>query len=194
MNEKKPAIIIEKKLKGGVEILGNPGLSQQTIKSLSREFKIPNAKISFREKVGQDQFIDALIASRVYVPAIKVVSKIDLLPKNKQKELVQEAFLDKSCLFISSKDNIGVKELKEKIFEKLEIIRIYLRQNLKTKEEKPLICKKGVTVLEAAQKISEELAQEIKGAKIKGKSVRYADQFVGLKHKLQDQDQVFFIK
>jgi len=192
INQEKPGIFIEKRLKHGIEILGNPGLSPQTIKSLAQEFKMPNAKITFKKKVSQDELIDALMGNRVYAPGIKVISKTDLLSPKEEKKLLEKF---KDCLFISSKKNLGLEQLKEKIFQELNIIRVYLRQTLRAKpEKKPLICKKETTVLEAARKISQDLAQEIKGAKIKGSSARHLNQFVGPNHKLQDQDQIFFVK
>jgi len=121
------------------------------------------------------------------------LSKIDLLSKKSLKKLSKE--IGKDCLLISAKEDIGLEELKKKIFEKLSLVRVYLRKDLKGKSEKePLICKKGVTVLEAARKISEDLAKELKGAKIKGPSAAHNNQLVGTEHQLLDRDEVFFVK
>ena len=126
-------------------------------------------------------------------PVIKILSKIDLLSK-KQLKGIRKRF-GKDCLFVSAKKDIGIERLKEEIFKKLNLIRIYLRKSQKAASEKePLICKKEVTVLEAAKKISEKLAHEIKGARIKGPSAKYSNQLVGLHHMLSDKDKVFFVK
>lgn len=193
LNQIKPDVVIEKKLKGGIEIFGNSGLDDQVIKSLAKEFRILNANIRFKQKVTQDQLIDSFISSRAYAPMIKVVSQIDLLSKKELNDLKKEY---PDYLFVSSKKQIGIKQLKQTIFDELKLIRIYLRKDLQAKADidQPLICKKGVSVYEAAYQISEQLAQEIKGAKIKGSSVRYLNQRVGLKHVLKDEDQVFFVK
>lgn len=189
INQKKPKVLIEKQLKGGIEILGKPkSFSKQTIKSLAQEFGILNAKITFQQNINQDQFIDVLIGSRVYVPALKVLSKMDLAEKITTISYV-------GVITVSAQKNIGLTKLKNEIFKNLGLIRIYLRDSIKQKPKKqPLICKKGITVLSAVQKISEELAQEIKGAKIIGPSAAHLNQFVGLKHKLLDKDKVFFVK
>lgn len=193
MNEKPPRVLIEKRTKGGIEIVGSPGVSKQAIKSLCSELRMPNAKIVFRQKVNQDQLIDVLLRNRVYVPALYVVSKTDLLSKKELDKVRRK--LGKEYLFVSSKNNFGIPELKEKLFETLGLIRIYLRREPKAKpEEKPLICQKGVTVLQAAKEISEEMASEIKGAKIVGPSVKHSNQLVGPNHLLKDGDQVFFVK
>jgi len=193
INQKKPDISIEKRLKGGLEIIGNSGLSEETIKALASEFRIPNAKITFREKINTDGLIDAFMPNRAYVPIIKAVSKIDLLSPAKQKQLAKKLSTDHIC-FSSSKE-IGLEKLRQKIWEKLGLFRIYLRHSPEAEPEKqPLICKKAVTVLGAAQKISEELAKEIKGAKIIGPSSRHKNQLVGPNHRLEDTDQIFFVK
>lgn len=193
MNQKKPDVSIEKRLRGGLEIIGNPGLSEETIKALASEFRVPNAKITFREKISTDGLIDAFMPNRAYVPTMKTVSKIDLLSPAKQKQLAKKSGAD--YIFFSSAKEIGLEKLRQKIWEKLGLIKIYLRHSPEAKPEKqPLICEKGVTVLKAAQKISEELAQEIKGAKIIGPSSRHENQLVGPNHKLKDTDQIFFVK
>jgi len=194
LNEKKPQVIIEKRLRGGLEISApQKSISLQTIKTLAQEFGILNAKISFRDKLSADQLIDAFMGTRVYVPTMKVISKIDLIPKDSLKKL-QKTF-PKDCLFISVPEGIGTEELKKRIFEKLNFVRIYLRRELGAQPAKdPLICKKGVTIFEAASKISKNLASEIKGAKIKGPSASHPNQLVGLRHQLLDGDDIFFIK
>lgn len=194
IEQKPPLIEIEKRNRDGIEISGAPSsISEKTIKSLLQSFKIINAKIIFREKINQDQLIDTLLGNRVYVPAIKVFSKADLINSEQQKSLCKK--IGDECLFVSSKYNIGIEELKRRIFEKLDLVRIYLRQSPKAKPEKePLIGRRGMTVKEAAERISEKLAEEIKGAKIKGPSALFLNQLVGKNHCLQDEDQIFFVK
>jgi len=194
INEKKPKVFIEKRNRGGIEILGKlKSISKETVKSLAHEFSIFNAKITFGRDVNQDQLIDVFSGNKTYVPALKILSKIDLLPKGKLKEILKK--FGKDCFPVSVKENIGLEKLKEEIFKKLKLVRIYLRKSPKAKPEKrPLICKRGITIFEAAEKISEDLAQEIKGAKIKGPSAEYPNQFFGLEHQLSDKDEIFFVK
>jgi len=194
LDTKKPEIIIEHRTKGGLEITGHlKSMSQKTAKALISEFGIINAKISLKEDITQEQLIDSLLKNRVYVPTIKILSKIDLVSEKEKKKLLEKFGND--CILISAQKNINIEKLKKRIFEKLELIRIYLRESQDSELKKePLICKKGITVLEAAKKISEELAQEIKKAKIKGTSADHPNQLVGLTHKLEDNDEVLFIK
>ena len=69
-------------------------------------------------------------------------------------------------LFISSKENAGIEELKEEIFQRLNIIRVYLQRDPKKKQKRPLICKKGTTVIKAAQLVSEELGLKLENIEL----------------------------
>lgn len=192
INEKKPQVLIEKRNKGGIEILGRTkSISKPTIKSLAQEFSILNAKITFKQDVTPEQLIDVFLSNRVYAPILKVLSKIDLLSPEQLKRVLKST----NYLPISAKQSLGLERLKEQIFSKLNLIRVYLRESLKTKASKqPLICQKGTTVLQTASKISQNLAKEIRGAKITGPSASHKNQFVGLGHQFLDGDEVYFVK
>jgi len=125
-----------------------------------------------------------------HLPTITVVNKIDLLSQSKLKKLQR-----KKLTLISAREGNGIEELEEKIFQKLGLIRVYLKPPKgKPDLEKPLILKKGTTVLGAAEKISSELAESIKSAQVWGKSVKFSGQYVSLSHKLQDEDILSLIK
>jgi len=116
------------------------------------------------------------------LPILFVVNKIDLIknPKDLKNKFPQH-------FLISAKENLGLSELKKAIWKKLDLIRIYLRPKKGEVDfNKPLILRKGATVLKAAEKVSSELAQEIKKAKIYGKKARYQGQMVGPSYLLSD--------
>jgi len=223
INKKPPRIKIEKKIRGGVEIQGDPGLSQSTVKSIAQEFKTPNAKIVFGQRVSEEELIDAFVGNRVYIKTIRVLSKADLLSPQKRKRIKKKEpglVLDSVNLLsprkrkriekkepglvvVSVKHDIGINDLKQKIFDSLELIQVYLQKSpdslpgnksLQQAHSKPLICRKGDTVKSAAALISKQLAKEIEGARINGPSARFPNQKVGLDHKLENKDIVFFLK
>jgi len=86
----------------------------------------------------------------------------------------------------------GIEELKEKIFQSFEILRIYTKQPGKEKEKRPMIMKPGSTVKDAAEKILKGFSKKIKQAKIWGPSSKFGGQVIGLNHKLKDLDVVEF--
>ena len=192
LNETPPNIEMEKKVRGGINIQGTPGLLRETVVSLAHAFRVMNAKITFREKVDEEQFIDFLAGNRAYVRYMKLLTKTDLI---NQEELDQISSEHPGLLTISAEKIEGIDELRDTIFDELRFIRIYLKRAARLPADKdPLICREGETVYEIAVRISQGMADEIKGAKIVGPSAKFENQKVGIDHVVQDGDQIFFIK
>jgi|SRR3989344_6820772 len=122
-----------------------------------------------------------------------VFNKIDLLTLN-EKRKISETLKSKKYDFIliSTLTDEGIEELKEIIFNGFEMCRIYLKEPGKEPTTKPLIMKPSSTVLDIANKISHELARTITGIHIWGPSSKFANQKVGLTHKVKDKDIVEF--
>jgi len=114
---------------------------------------------------------------------IFVLSKIDIL-SNEELERLKNLDIIK----ISTKTNEGIEKLKEEIFNKLELIRIYTKEPGKKPTIEPIIIKKDSTVGDLAKKIHKKLAENIKFAKIWGSSVKFQGQSCSLEHALQDRD------
>jgi len=94
-------------------------------------------------------------------------------------------------IIINTESNQELEELKEKIFQSFDKIRVYTKEPGKEKSENPLILKKGVTVKEVAEKILRDFTK-IKETRIWGPSSKFPGQVVGLNHKLKDLDVVEF--
>ena len=94
---------------------------------------------------------------------------------------------------LSTKTKEGFEELKNKIFQSFDKIRVYTKEpNKKEKSPKPIIMKPESTVKDVAEKILKGFSQKIKQCKIWGPSSKFSGQIVGLKHKLKDLDVVEF--
>lgn len=186
VNQKLPQISIKKTSKGGLKInLPDKGvLSKAQIEGIASGLDLINAEINIKEKISQDQLIDVILGNRAYLRAIKVANKTDLLGEDNKKKLSQ-----KDLILISAKEKEGLERLKRLIWEKLEFIRVYLKPEGRQPDmENPLILKRGQTVFNAADKISKELAGEVKAARVWGPSAKFPGQKVSLSHKLKDQD------
>ena len=188
INQKRPEITIEEKLSGGLEIHSNlkQDLKEATLKQIASEMGFKNAVISLKEKVTVDSLIDALSPNRTYLPALTVINKVDLNPASRQK--IPEA------IYVSAKNGTGFEELKEKIWEKLNLVRIYLvHPDEEPNLNNPLIMKAGQTLADVARKIGEEFAAGVKSAKIWGSGARFPGQEVSLTTPVKEGLQVRFI-
>ena len=94
-------------------------------------------------------------------------------------------------VLINPKTKQGFEELKEKLFESLEKIRIYTKEPGKSKSEKPMILEKNAMVLDIAKKVLKN-KNSLKETKIWGPSSKFPGQVVGLTHQLKDLDVIEF--
>lgn len=96
-------------------------------------------------------------------------------------------------VLISTITSEGLEELKEKIFQSFDNIRIFTKEpNKKEKSPRPIIMKPNSTVKDIAEKILKGFSEKIKETKVWGPSSKFPGQKVGLNHKLKDLDVVEF--
>ena len=90
---------------------------------------------------------------------------------------------------VSAQQRKGVEEFKKKVWEKLGLLRIYLKAIGKNPDkEEPLIMKRGSTIEDVAKKINRNWEGNLKYARIWGKSAKFGGQALGSDHKLEDED------
>jgi len=125
---------------------------------------------------------------------IIVFNKIDLLSKEEIRK-TSATLQSKRYNFqlISTKTKKGIEELKEKIFQNFNKIRIYTKEPKKEPDKtKPIILNPNSTIKDVAEKILKGFSDKIKQIKIWGPSSKFSGQIVGLKHKVKDLDIVEF--
>lgn len=205
LNQKPPRVTISRKSRGGF-VLNSPPLSHLSkvmAKEIAREFGLVNAEVTIEEDITIDRLIDALAGNRVYVPGVKVVNKVDLaLTQGDLRDLTSGDLLHlpagetgetpnvlaPGVIKISARKERGLDKLRDKMWKKLGLMRIYLRNKEgEVDYDEPVIVKDGVAVREAAEKISTELAEETSGAKIWGARAAFHGQKVGLGYRLSDE-------
>ena len=186
-----PEIKVTKKSFGGISLDSTKPLknmSKSTIKSVLEEFRILNADVLVREDPDIDRFIDALKTNRVYVPSLVVVTKTDLVDRKRVEEIRKSV---KDCVLISAQERTGLDEFRLRVWEKLGLIRVYLKKAGKEPDmEDPLIMKKGSTVNDVARKIFRAWDGNLKYAKVWGPSAKFEGQALGAEHKVRDGDVV----
>lgn len=190
LNKKKPNVRIKKTSRGGVTIFSstkNPGVSIEEVRGVLNANGIFNAEVTIREKINLDDFIDIVLGNRIYLPSIVAVNKIDLVSSEKLKDL--------QGIPISAKNEINLEKLKEEIFRKLELMRIYLKpQGKEVDKEKPLILKREARIEDLCKKIHKDFLRKFRYARVSGSSVKFEEKRVGLNHILKDGDVVTIVK
>jgi small GTP-binding protein len=176
INKIKQNIKFIKSIDGGVEVKTNirQHISKDLVKEIAAEFGFKNGEITLNEEVTVDGLIDTFSSNREYINAIYVVNKID-------KRKIDLTDLPEGTLLISAEKGIGIDEFKKKLWEALKLVKIYLIEP----EEEPntnhaIIMHEGDTLLDIANTIGEDFAQDKKLAKIWGKKAHFQGQEVPL--------------
>jgi hypothetical protein len=190
LNSKPPDIVLRRKERGGISVNSTVNLTkidEEMIKNILNEYGYINADIVLRENINEDRLIDFLSKNRAYIPGFVVLNKIDLgdekIVKNCSEKLKAWELIP-----ISADKNINLDLLKEKIFKKLNFIRIYMRHDGKTDYNEPMVVKKYSTVGMICDSIHRDFRKKFRYAYIWGKSALYPGQMVGLNHILKDED------
>ncbi|MGV8086129.1 MAG: OBG GTPase family GTP-binding protein [Candidatus Woesearchaeota archaeon] len=189
LNKQKPDVKIIKCSNGGIRVASTIKLTkidETTIKSVCKEFRLMNADIVVRSDIDVDEFIDVLEGNKKYIPALTIINKIDLATDSQVESVVKEL---KADLAISAKDKIYIEQLKELIFERLDLIRIYLKEPGKEADLKiPLIIARNSKVENLCNKLHKDFVAKFKFCRVWGKSSKFPGQRFMLDHKLQDRD------
>jgi hypothetical protein len=197
VNQRPPNISITKLEKGGIQVESTVRLTKmnsELASTVTREFGMHNALIIFREDATMDQLIDVIAGNRVYIPAIWVLNKADLIDKP-GKKLAAEKLAGCKPLFVSASKGEGIEEVKDAVGEALAFIRIYMKPQGKGADmTEPLILRRGSPVREMLRRLPPEVTSSFKAAQIWGRSAKFPGQTVGREHILEDQDVVTILQ
>ncbi|MDP2871117.1 MAG: TGS domain-containing protein [Bacillota bacterium] len=140
---------------------------------------------------------DAGAAPRALKPAAVVGAKCDDADAVFRLELLRESLAGSPLLRlplveVSTLDGRGLDKLRRRMFELLEIIRVYTRAPGKKPDfETPFVLPRGSTVIEAASQVHKDFARDLKFARVWGAKV-FDGQMVPRDHILQDGDVIEF--
>ncbi|WP_336344070.1 OBG GTPase family GTP-binding protein [Halalkalicoccus ordinarius] len=190
-----PSISIAKKGRGGIRITSNADLElpEEVIKEVLREHGYVNADVTIREPVDVDRLIDGIMDNRVYLPSIVSVNKADLIDRDYLDTVyadLREHGLDpEEVTFISAEAERGLDGLKERIWQTLGLMRIYMdKPGRGVDYEEPLILPKGSTIEDAMEKLGGDFEDRFRFARVTGPSAKHDQQQVGEDHELADED------
>lgn len=196
LNQLPPNITIEKAAMGGIAVAQQVKLkkiSEKHLKDILHLYGIVSARVVIREDITSEQLADFIAGNISYSKAITIVNKVDLVDKKFLKELKKK--IKSEVIEVSAESDINIELLKEKIYEKLKFIRIYMRpKGGETDFKEPLIAREGDTVEDICNKLHRRMKRAFRFGLVWGKSVKFGGQRVGLTHILLDEDVLTIIK
>ena len=124
---------------------------------------------------------------------IIVINKCDLLSQEELRKL-QERIKSKklNILPISAISGLNLDELRTRIIQNMEVIRVFLKEPGKSPSPIPMVMPLNSTVKDVAEKILKGFSSKIKETRVTGPSSKFPNQKVGLSHILKDKDVVEF--
>ncbi|MBM3229082.1 GTP-binding protein [Candidatus Parvarchaeota archaeon] len=185
-NQKRPDVVVSKKLKGGVSITSTvktTKINERMVCGILGEYGIHNADVVLREDIDADQFIDVVVQTRKYAPALVVLNKTEIVSSEYLKTLKFD------FIPVSAEKGVNMDALKEAIYKKLDLMRIFTKPRMGEADMKePLMIRRASTVRDLCERLSGDLLDNFKHAIIWGKSAKFPGQKVGLDHVLCDGD------
>jgi len=190
LNKKPADITFRKKKTGGITFNSTCELthmSEALARRILQEYRTFNVDILFREDATVDEFIDIVEENRKYIRCLYCVNKIDNVTLDQVDRLARLP----DALVCSIKAGYNVDELKSKIWEYLELVRIYTKPRGKRPDLRdPLIMRKGSTIEHVCHGIHRDMVKRFKYALVWGTSAKHQPQRVGIQHQMQDEDVV----
>jgi len=189
LDEERPKVLINHKTSGGIKIISTVNLTQvnpQTVVGVAEEFRWKNAEISLGEDISLARLIDSFAQNRAYLPYLILVNKVDQLP------LKEFAGRPNQDFYISAEKKIGLDELKERIWQKLKLVRVYLKTEKGVDFKAPVILREGDSLKVILEKITFPNEGTIKAAKIFGPGAKFPGHEVSLSFIPKDQEIISF--
>lgn len=167
-------------------------LDLDTVKTILSEYRIHNADITLRYDATADDLIDVVEGNCIYVPCIYLLNKIDQV----SIEELDIIYKIPHCVPISAHHKWNFDDLLEKMWEYLQLVRIYTKPKGQLPDyNSPIVLKTDHrSVEDFCNKLHRSILKEFKYALVWGSSVKHQPQKVGKDHVLEDEDVVQVVK
>jgi small GTP-binding protein len=196
LNQRPPDIVISKKNRGGITVnftTKQSTLDEDLVREMMNEYGFVNADIVIREDIVEDELIDYISGNRLFIPAIAVINKTDLVNEAYLKQ-IQKRLKTWKIVPMAAEKGTGLEALKEELYHALKFIRIYMKpQGKEADMVEPLVIKDGSDVGMICDSIHRDFRKNFRYAQIWGRSARFPGQIVGLDHRVADQDIVTIV-
>jgi ribosome-interacting GTPase 1 len=146
-----------------------------------------------KTRLASETYLDEEDIGLSFTRAFLVQSKIDLPGYEDRIALLKEFCpLDFRTFPISAEHGTGLEELRNAIYESLDVVRVYTKLPTKKEAEydKPFTLKRGGTLLDVAELVHRDLAASFKYARVWGSSVLTPGAQMKADYVVQDKDVV----
>jgi ribosome-interacting GTPase 1 len=128
---------------------------------------------------------------RIRLPTLLVANKSDLDPDPDEVRVLAELLgVRFPALAVSGETGAGVNEIGRRLFDGLEIVRVYTKVPGRSADtNRPYTVRRGNTVLDVARLVHKEIAESLRFARVWG-SGQFDGQQVGADHAVADGDVV----
>jgi uncharacterized protein len=195
LDQRPPDVVVTKADKGGTAITSTVKLTKlttSTIKGIMEIYGVSNASIIIRDDINDDQLSDVMAGNKRYVPSLTVLNKVDLVNPEYLGAVKRQLG---NYVPLSAEKDVNLDVLRERIWETLDFIRIYLKPRDRGPDmEHPLILPSGSTLYDVCKRIHPKFGDDAKYALVIGSSVKFEGQRVGLDHVPNDRDIVTIVK
>jgi len=185
LNRRPLGIRVERKSTGGVEVSGAELVDggEDAVREVLRNHGIFNATVVIQEPVSVEEFEEFVEGTTVYKKAFVLVTKCDVgIEENIQR--LRERFGELFEIIPVSDEFV-----KEKIYSVLDLVKVYTKPPDGPPAERPLVVKRGATILEVARAVHKDFARRLKFARVWG-STKFPGQQVPRDYQVQDGDVV----
>ena len=195
LNARPPRIQVKEQMSGGVNLTsrGKQLMDEEEVEALMSGLNVRNAGVYFAEPmITPEQLIDHVMSNRIYTKELVVINKSDLIKEPISTSQLSEQIGHDRWILISAKEEENIDALRRKIFEELELIRVYLKPPRQEADmEEPIILHQGDTIEALCTKIHHRFVKDYRYALVWGKSAKHPGQkFKEMDHELADEDVV----
>jgi len=119
---------------------------------------------------------------------LTVVNKIDLVDEEHLLR-IKEKMRGWDPIYVAANKDLGIEELKEAIYKKLDFIHVFLKpQGQEADMKEPMVIMGGSTVGDLCDRIHRSFRRNFRYATVWGRSAKFPGQTVGTEHVLMDGD------
>lgn len=143
-----------------------------------------------KTRLGRTSYLDQNDLGLSFTTGFLVFNKMDAADFSTRLELYRETRqVDLDEFHISAASRDGIETLREAIYRKLDVVRVYTKQPTKKAPDmdKPYTIKRGGTLAEVAAMIHQDFANNLKFARLWGANVHPGTQVKG-DYEVADQD------